>query len=196
MTAKLFLMRHLQSQWNLENKFTGWTDVPLSKEGKESAKAISKKLANAKIDAVYTSPLKRNRDTVSLVLKNIGKENLPIFESKALDERNYGELTGLDKEEMMEKYGEQKVRQWRRSFDVAPPGGESLKDVLNRVEPYYKNFIEKDLRAGKNVLVVASHNSLRALVKHIKEISDKDIVSFEIPPGAILEYGFDGKSYF
>jgi len=185
---KLLLLRHLQSQWNLENRFTGWTDVPLSKEGEESAKEVAKKLSGFKIDKVYTSPLLRNRKTVSLILENLGKEDLPVVADKALDERNYGELQGLNKDEIKKQYGEEQVRLWRRSWDVAPPGGESLKDVYDRVMPFYEKYIEKDLKKGKNVLVVASHNSLRALVKHLENIFDEDIINLEIPVGTLKEY--------
>ncbi|MDO8435878.1 MAG: 2,3-diphosphoglycerate-dependent phosphoglycerate mutase [bacterium] len=186
--ARLILLRHLESQWNKENRFTGWTDVPLSKEGIESAKEVAGKLAGFEIDKVYTSPLIRNKETVRLILENLNKKDLPIIINKALDERNYGELQGLNKDEMKEKYGEEQVRLWRRSWDIAPPKGESLEDVYNRVVPFFREYIEKDLKQGKNILVVASHNSLRALAKYIEKISDEDIVNFEIPPGGIKEY--------
>jgi len=188
--SKLILLRHLQSQWNKENLFTGWTDVPLSEEGIASAKSVAEKLAGFKIDKVYTSPLIRNKETVTLILKNLGKTDLPIVINKALDERNYGELQGLNKDEMKKQYGEEKVHLWRRSWDVAPPGGESLKDVYNRVVPFYQKYIEKDLKKGKNVLIVVSHNSLRALVKYLDNISDKDIADFEMPTASIKEYDF------
>ncbi|MGD0576540.1 MAG: 2,3-bisphosphoglycerate-dependent phosphoglycerate mutase, partial [Candidatus Staskawiczbacteria bacterium] len=163
--SELYLQRHLKSQWNLENKFTGWTDVPLCQEGIESAKKAAEQFSGLKIDKVYTSPLVRNRETVSLILKNLGKEDLPVVVDKALDERNYGELQGLDKDEVAKKFGAEQVRLWRRSFNVAPPGGESLKDVCGRTLPFFKKYVEKDLKDGKNVLIVASHNSLRAIVK-------------------------------
>lgn len=185
--AKLILLRHLESQWNKENKFTGWTDVPLSKEGIESAKEVARKLIGFKIDIIYTSPLIRNRETVSLVIKN---KNISIIEDKALDERNYGKLQGLNKDEVKKQYGQEQVRLWRRSWDQAPPGGESLKDVYNRAVPFYKKYIENDLKQGKNVLVVASHNSLRAIVKYIEKISDKDIIDVEMPFGGLKEYNF------
>ena len=185
---KLVFVRHGQSIWNLENIFTGWTDVPLSEEGIDSAKEVAGKLSGVRIDVVYTSPLKRNKGTVSLILEHLGLEDLPVIVDKALDERNYGELQGLDKEEVKKQYGEDQVRLWRRSWDQAPPGGESLKDVFERVAPFYEKNIEKDLKSGKNVLVVASHNSLRALVKHIEKISDEDIINLEIPTGSIKEY--------
>lgn len=193
--AKLYLQRHLKSQWNLENKFTGWTDVPLSKEGVESAKKAAEELAGLKIDKVYTSPLIRNRETVSLILKNLEKENLPVVADKALDERNYGELQGLDKDEVKEKYGEEQVHLWRRSYDIAPPGGESLKDVYERAVPFFQKYAEKDLENGKDVLIVASHNSLRAIVKYVEKISDEDVINVELPFGALAKYDFENGNY-
>lgn len=184
---KLILMRHLKSQWNLENRFTGWTDVPLCREGIESAEDAAERIKGVKIGAVYTSPLQRNRDTVTLVLDKLGI-NLPVVFDKALDERNYGKLQGLNKDEVKKEYGEEQVQIWRRSWDQAPPGGESLKDVYDRVVPFYENNIKKDLDSGKNVLVVASHNSLRALVKYLESIPDEKISSLEIPTGTIKEY--------
>jgi len=217
--SKLILLRHLQSQWNKENRFTGWTDVPLSEEGIKSAKEVAGKLAGFHIDKVYTSPLIRNKETVSLLLENLGKidedksssspttplrgvrksgssfaftnawiKDVPIIIDKALDERNYGILQGLNKDEMKEKYGEEQVKLWRRSWNQAPPEGESLEDVFNRVVPFYRRYIEKDLKEGKNVLIVASHNSLRALVKYLDKISNEDIISFEMPTGGLREY--------
>jgi len=193
--AELYLQRHLKSQWNLENKFTGWTDVPLSQEGIDSAEEVAKKFAGLKIDKVYTSPLIRNKETASLILKILGKENLPIIIDKALDERNYGELQGLNKDEVAKKYGQEQVHLWRRSYDVAPPGGESLEDVCKRTTPFYKKYIEKDLKDGKNVLVVASHNSLRAIVKYIENIPDNEIINLELPFGSLIKYDFDGEKY-
>jgi len=205
--AKLILLRHLQSQWNLENKFTGWIDIPLSKQGIKSAKEVAEKLRDLKIDKVYTSPLIRNKETVSLILEHLNKvkedkssfppfavarvKDLPIIIDKALDERNYGKLQGLNKDRVKKQCGEAKVRLWRRSWNVAPPGGESLKDVSKRTLPFFKKYIEKDLREGKNVLIVASHNSLRALVKYLEKISCKDVIDLEIATGAIREYEFD-----
>lgn len=192
--AKLFLLRHLKSQWNQENKFTGWTDVDLSQEGIESAKDVAGGLAGSKIEAVYTSPLKRNRGTVSLIFKSLGIE-APVTADKALDERNYGELTGLNKDEVKQKFGEEQMRLWRRSFNIAPPGGESLEDVYKRAVPFFIKHAEKDLKEGKNVLVVASHNSLRAIVKYIENIPDEKIIDLELPFGALMKYEFDGKNY-
>jgi len=186
--AKLLLLRHLQSQWNKENRFTGWTDVPLSQEGIESAKETAEKLADFQIDKVYTSPLIRNKESVSLILKNLGKENLPVIVDKALDERNYGQWQGLDKDEMKKKYGEEQFRLWRRSWNAAPPGAESLKDVYQRTVPFFKKYVEKDLKEGKNVLIVASHNSLRAIVKYLEKIPDQAIADLEIPYAGLRQY--------
>ena len=186
--AKLILLRHLESQWNKENRFTGWVDIPLSEEGRKGAKEVAKKLTDFKIDKVYTSPLIRNTETVSLILEELGRKDLPVVIDKALDERNYGKLQGLNKDKMKAKYGEEQVRLWRRSWDQAPPRGESLKDVFDRAVPFCKNYIEKDLKQGKNILVVASHNSLRALVKYLENISNEDIINLEIPTGSLKEY--------
>jgi len=186
--AKLILLRHLESQWNKENRFTGWTDVPLSQEGIASAKEVALKLSGFEIDKVYTSPLTRNMETVYLVLKNLDEKDLPVVINKALNERNYGRLQGLNKSEVKKQYGEEQVRLWRRGWDDAPPEGESLKDVYNRVVPLYEEQIKNDLKAGMNVLVVASHNSLRALVKHIENIPDEQIIDLEMPTGSLKEY--------
>ena len=152
--AKLYLQRHLKSQWNLENKFTGWTDVPLSQEGTDSAREAAKKLTGEKIDEVFTSPLIRNRETTSLILKILGKQNLPVVIDKALDERNYGDLQGMNKDEAKKIYGEEQVHLWRRSWDTRPPNGESLKDTFKRTVPFYKKYIEPELKSGKNILIV------------------------------------------
>jgi len=186
--AKLILLRHLKSEWNLENKFTGWTDVSLSKEGIGNAESVAKNLKGVDINIVYTSPLKRNRNTVSLILNLLDKNDLPVIVDESLNERHYGDLQGLNKDKVKEEYGEEQVQQWRRGWDQAPPGGESLEDVFNRVVPYYENNIKADLKSGKNVLIVASHNSLRALVKYLENIPDDKIISLEIPTGTKREY--------
>jgi 2,3-bisphosphoglycerate-dependent phosphoglycerate mutase len=193
--ANLYLQRHLQSQWNKENRFTGWTDVPLSKEGIESAKIVAQKLVGFQIDKVYTSPLIRNKESVALILKELDKTNLSIVLDRAIDERNYGELTGLNKQETIEKYGAEQVQLWRRSYDIAPPGGESGEDVYKRAVPFFQKYIEKDLEDGKNVLVVASHNSLRMIVKYIENISEEEIGKLELPFGALIKYEFDNGKY-
>jgi len=193
--AKLILLRHLQSQWNKENRFTGWTDIPLSKEGIESAQETARKLAAFQIDKVYTSPLLRNKETVSLILDNLKIKDLPIMIDKAFDERNYGKLQGLNKDDAKKQFGAEQVHLWRRSWLESPPEGESLKDVFQRTIPFFKKYIESDLREGKNVLVVASHNSLRAIVKYVEKISDEKIIDLEIPYAGILAYDFGSGIY-
>ncbi|KKS77930.1 MAG: 2,3-bisphosphoglycerate-dependent phosphoglycerate mutase [Parcubacteria group bacterium GW2011_GWC1_43_11b] len=190
--AKLILLRHLQSQWNKENKFTGWTDVLLSEEGIEKASIIADKLMAEPIDLVFTSPLVRNKNTAELVLKYLNRPDIADIKiDKAFDERNYGVWQGLDKGAVKQKYGEEEYRRLRRSWTGKPEGGESLQDVYERVVPYYKNAIEPELRAGKNCLVVASHNSLRALAKYLENIADEAIIDFEIPNGGVVIYELD-----
>ncbi|MFH1575785.1 MAG: 2,3-diphosphoglycerate-dependent phosphoglycerate mutase [Candidatus Nealsonbacteria bacterium] len=191
--AKLILLRHLKSQWNKENRFTGWTDIPLCEEGIKSAKETAQKLADLKIDKVYTSPLIRNKETVFLILDELDRKDLPTVIDKALNERNYGKLQGLNKEDAKKQFGEKQVHLWRRSWDVAPPEGESLKDVYQRTIPFFKKYIEADLEIDKNILVVASHNSLRAIVKYVEKISEKDIINLEIPYAGLLKYQFNDK---
>jgi 2,3-bisphosphoglycerate-dependent phosphoglycerate mutase len=211
--AKLFLLRHPQSQWNKDNRFTGWVDNPLSKDGILQAKEIAQKLAGINIDVIYTSPLIRNQETVLRILEGLGNKYplfkhfsgrmkkwgnfqgngsyIPVYVSEDLNERYYGKLQGLNKDEVKAEYGEEQVRLWRRSYNVAPPKGESLKDVYNRAVPFYQKYIEKDLKQQKNVLLVASHNSLRAIVKYLEGISDENIAKVELAFGALLEYEFD-----
>lgn len=211
--AKLILFRHFKSQWNLENRFTGWVDVPLCQGGLEKTKEIAKKLSKIKLDVIYSSPLVRNLESVLRILEytnktypifrhfgnrmknwarftQLHKNYLPVYISENLNERYYGKLQGLNKAETIKKYGAKKVRLWRRSFEISPPGGESLKDVFKRAVPFYRKYPERDLRRGKNVLVVASHNSLRAIIKYIERISDKDIIDVEVPYAGLIEYEF------
>ena len=216
---KLFLLRHLKSQWNEDNRFAGWTDGPLSKKATTGALSLANEIFKDKIDIVYTSPLFRNQDTVARIFECVeykypffihmdgGKmkkwgnftdtsiNDVPTYVSENLNERYYGKLQGLDKEETIKKYGEEKVHLWRRSYAVAPPGGESEKDVYKRTTPFYQKYIEKDLKAGKNILVVASHNSLRAIVKYIEGIPDDKIIDLELPFGSLTKYQFDSNKY-
>lgn len=217
--AKLFLLRHLKSQWNLENRFAGWVDNPLSKEGSDMAKTVAEGIVGQSFDVIYTSRLIRNVQTVIKILRNIGDKypifmhldggrmekwgnfggggnHIPTYVSEKLNERYYGSLQGLDKKEVAEKYGEEKTKLWRRGFNNDPPGGgEGLDEVVKRTIPFYKKYIEKDLMAGKNILVVASHNSLRAIVKYIENIPDDKIINVELPFGALIKYEFDGSKY-
>lgn len=189
--AKLVLLRHGESQWNLENRFTGWVDVPLSPKGEEEAKAAGRKLTGIKFDRAYTSVLKRAIDTLTIVLEVAGQTGIPIEKDKALNERMYGELQGLDKAETAKKFGEQQVKIWRRSFDVPPPGGESLKDTAARVLPYYEQHIRPEVLAGRNILVAAHGNSLRALVMELDQLSKEAVLELNIPTGAPLLYEID-----
>jgi 2,3-bisphosphoglycerate-dependent phosphoglycerate mutase len=192
--ADLVLLRHGESQWNLENRFTGWVDVPLSPRGEAEARAAGEKLRGHRIDKVYTSALRRAIDTARLALEQAGMPNLPVERDAALNERMYGDLQGLDKAEAARRFGAEQVRLWRRSYDVRPPGGESLADTAARVLPYWEAHLLPELRAGRNLLVVAHGNSLRALVMHLDRLTPAEVLDLEIPTGAPLVYeiGPDG----
>jgi len=185
------LIRHGQSQWNLENKFTGWVDVPLTPKGEEEAKDAGKKLANYTFDLAYTSKLQRAQNTLKMVLENSNNIGVPTTEDLALNERMYGDLQGLDKTETEQKFGVEQVKIWRRSYDIAPPNGESLKDTAARVIPYYESEILPKLKAGKNIIVAAHGNSLRALIMDIEKMSPEEILAFEIPTATPRIYVFD-----
>jgi 2,3-bisphosphoglycerate-dependent phosphoglycerate mutase len=211
--AKLFLLRHFKSQWNEENRFAGWTDGPLAKDQESNIKDTALLLFQSRVDKIYSSPLFRNMETVAKVFEyginkypffihldppgkmqewgkyaDITDNDVPVYVSENLNERYYGKLQGLNKEETIKKYGEEQVQLWRRDFKSAPPGGESIEDVYNRAVPFYKKFIEKDLKDNKNILIVASHNSLRTVVKYLEKISDEDIADVELPFGSLIEY--------
>ena len=189
--ARLVLLRHGESQWNLENRFTGWVDVPLSPRGIQEAKDAGETLRSFKFDRAFTSVLARANETLRLVLETIGQTGIPIERDKALNERMYGELQGLNKEETAKKYGEQQVKIWRRSYDVRPPGGESLKDTAERVLPYYERTIKPYLLEGEAVLIAAHGNSLRALVMELEQLSREQVLELNIPTGAPLLYELD-----
>jgi 2,3-bisphosphoglycerate-dependent phosphoglycerate mutase len=191
----LILLRHGQSQWNLENRFTGWVDVPLSPRGEEEARAAGEKLRGRRIDEMFTSVLKRAIDTATLALGAAGIGPVPTVRDAALNERMYGDLQGLDKAEAARRFGADQVKLWRRSYDVQPPGGESLADTAARVIPYWRDRILPELRAGKNVLIVAHGNSLRALVMHLDNLTREQVLELEIPTGVPLLYEMapDGK---
>ncbi|MCS4227435.1 2,3-diphosphoglycerate-dependent phosphoglycerate mutase [Sphingobacterium sp. BIGb0165] len=189
--VKLFLVRHGQSQWNLENRFTGWQNIDITVLGQQEARQAGKALMNESIDLAFTSTLIRAQHTLEIILNEIGKPNIPIIVDAALNERSYGNLEGLNKDETAEKYGVEQVHIWRRSFDVAPPGGESLKDTYNRVIPYFENFIQPELDAGKNVLMVAHGNSLRALIMYLEHLTPAQILEREIATGDPITYQWD-----
>lgn len=189
----LTIIRHGQSVFNLENRFTGNLDVSLSPLGEAEALQAGKKIKKIIYDIAYTSMLKRAQETLQIILEEIQQTTIPVVKNAALDERMYGNLQGLNKTETAEKYGDAQVEIWRRSYDVRPPGGESLEDTYNRTVPYYKSEIEPKLKAGENVLVVAHGNSLRALMMYLENISKEAIVNVNIPTGLPRLYHFDSE---
>jgi 2,3-bisphosphoglycerate-dependent phosphoglycerate mutase len=188
----LVLLRHGESQWNLENRFTGWTDVPLSPKGVEEARAAGEKLKGYTFDRAFTSVLKRAIDTLDIVLDIIGQKGLPVEYHYALNERHYGDLQGLNKAETAKKYGDAQVKLWRRSYDVRPPNGESLKDTAERVLPYWSQNILPHVTKGERILISAHGNSLRSLVMHLDNLSESEVLELNIPTGVPLVYQFDG----
>jgi 2,3-bisphosphoglycerate-dependent phosphoglycerate mutase len=192
----LVLVRHGQSDWNLKNLFTGWRDVGLTEKGVAEARAAGKRLKaqGLHFDIAFTSVLSRAQRTLDLVLEEMGETNITVFKDQALNERDYGDLSGLNKDDARKKWGEEQVHVWRRSYDVAPPGGESLKDTAARVLPYYIQEILPRVLRGDNVIVVAHGNSLRALVMVLECLSPKEIVDREIATGVPLIYRLNGDS--
>ena len=215
---KLVLIRHGESAWNLENRFTGWKDVDLSPKGIEEAKAAGKilKEMNLVFDVAYTSYLKRAIKTLNIVLEEMDELYIPVYKSWRLNERHYGALQGLDKAETAKKYGDEQVHIWRRSFDIAPPSidkdseyypksdrryadlpdseiplGESLKDTIARVLPYWHSDISKSSQEGKNVIVAAHGNRLRALIKYLLNISNEDILNLNLVTGKPMVFEID-----
>ena len=192
----LVLIRHGQSLWNAENKFTGWTDIGLSEKGIKEAEEAGKKLENVPFDVVHTSALIRAQKTAEIIIRNNKKsKKIPVYKDKRLNERHYGSLQGLNKKETAEKYGAEQVHIWRRSFDVPPPDGESLKMNAERTIPYFKENIIQDLKKGKNVLVSAHGNSLRSIVMYIENISKEDVVKLEIETGVPRTYVFEEDNF-
>lgn len=189
--ARLVLLRHGESQWNLENRFTGWVDVPLSPKGIEEAKQAGEKLRGLTFDRAFTSVLTRANETLRLVLEAIGQTTIPIEKDKALNERMYGDLQGLNKAETAKKYGDAQVKIWRRSYDVKPPGGESLKDTAERTLPYYEKMIKPHLLKGETIIIAAHGNSLRALVMELDQLSKEEVLELNIPTGVPLLYELD-----
>lgn len=215
---KLVIVRHGQSIWNLENKFTGWTDIDLSENGIKEAKEAGKilKSKNYKFDIAYTSILKRAQDTLKYILEELDETNIEIKKSYKLNERHYGALQGLNKNETRKKYGDEQVKLWRRSMFIKPPAlsldderypgndikykdlnkeelptTENLQDTINRVIDYWNSDIKKDLLNNKNVIIVAHGNSLRGLIKYLDKVSDEEIMNIELPTGRPICYELD-----
>ena len=216
--AKLILMRHGQSAWNKKNLFTGWVDIPLSAEGVEEAIAGGKKISTLPIDLVFTSALVRSHMTLALaLLQHEGgkipvfqhpgqawseihsprtlEETLPVYMASELNERMYGELQGKNKTEMAEEFGAEQVQIWRRSFDTAPPNGESLAMTAARTLPYFKEKILPELSSGKNVFVCAHGNSLRSIVMHLDRLSKEEVLKLELATGQSIVYEFSGERH-
>jgi 2,3-bisphosphoglycerate-dependent phosphoglycerate mutase len=197
----LVLLRHGESQWNLENRFTGWVDIPLSPKGEEEARLAGEKLRSFKFDKAYTSVLKRAIHTLDIVLKIIGQEHIPVRRDKALNERHYGALQGKNKAEIGKLYGEEQLKKWRRSYDIPPPKektdlnpdgiSESLKDTAARTLPYFESTILPDVREGRNILVTAHGNSLRSIVMQLDGLSKEQVLELNIPTGAPLLYSYE-----
>ncbi len=220
--AKLILIRHGQSLWNAENKFTGWVDVPLSEQGRAEATIASCKLRDYRIRVCFTSMLFRAIETAIIILTEVDDicdsripiikhdvdsedwhgwdkyngdptQELPVYTTAALDERYYGELQGLDKAATAEKFGKEQVQMWRRSYDVAPPGGESLADTVARTVPFFRDRILKHLLEGDNVLIAAHGNSLRSIIKHLENLSPEEIVKVELGTAIPIVYDIDAN---
>jgi 2,3-bisphosphoglycerate-dependent phosphoglycerate mutase len=191
--ARLILLRHGQSTWNLENRFTGWIDIGLTEQGKEEAREAGLLLKGIKIDLAFTSVLKRAIDTLTIALEAAGQPSVPTQYDQAINERMYGDLQGLNKAEVAKQYGDEQVKIWRRSYDVAPPNGESLKDTAARAIPYFEEKILPEVRAGKNVLVSAHGNSLRAIVMKLDNLTKVQVLELNIPNGVPIVYDIDGE---
>ena len=191
----LVLVRHGQSKWNAQNLFTGWKNPGLTSDGKKEAiKAGSLiKQRNIQFSMMFTSALKRAQITGQIILDGIEQTNIEVIKDEALNERDYGDLSGLNKDDARKEWGEEQVHIWRRSFDVPPPGGESLKDTAERVLPFFNISILPKIIEGKNILVAAHGNSLRSLVMQLDNLSKEEVISLEIPTGAPIIYSFEAN---
>ncbi len=189
--GKLVLVRHGQSQWNLENRFTGWVDVPITTKGADEAHRAGRTLKGQAFDLAFTSELQRAQQTLDIILEELGQTGLTTERSKALNERHYGDLQGLDKAETAKKFGDAQVHIWRRSYDVKPPNGESLKDTADRALPYFREKILPAVKAGKNVLVAAHGNSLRAIVMELDGLTKEQVMELNIGTCEPIAYEID-----
>ena len=189
--AKLVIVRHGQSEWNAQNRFTGWVNVDLAPKGIAEAKEAGEKLKGFKFDKGFTSVLLRAQKTLQLALEVSDQSDIEVVENEKLNERMYGDLQGMNKDEARKQFGEEQVHIWRRSFDTPPPGGESLKGTADRVLPYFKEVIEPELKAGKTIIIAAHGNSLRALIMYLEKLSPEEILKTEVPTGKPKLYEFD-----
>jgi 2,3-bisphosphoglycerate-dependent phosphoglycerate mutase len=187
---KLVLVRHGQSVWNLQNRFTGWVDVPLTEKGKEEAYKAGELLKDIRFSVAYTSSLTRAQETLKIILETIGLY-IPVIKDQALNERHYGALQGMNKDRAREKWGAEIVHLWRRSYDIPPPEGESLKDTADRTIPFLERAILGDIIDGHDVLVVAHGNSLRSIVMYLEDMKPDEIIKVEIPTGTPIVYELD-----
>ncbi len=186
----LTLVRHGQSLWNLENRFTGWVDVPLTQTGEDEARAAGQRLAGKTFDVAYTSVLQRAQDTLTIMLETL-EVTVPVIRDQALNERHYGDLQGLNKAETAARYGDEQVRIWRRSYATPPPNGESLQDTANRTLPFFERAILGDIAQGKDVLVVAHGNSNRSIVMRLDKLSEEQVLALELGTGVPLVYDME-----
>ncbi len=191
--STLIIIRHGQSEWNAQNRFTGWVDVELAPKGIAEARAAGGKLKGYRFDKGYTSDLKRAQNTLVNILEVTGQTDLQVVKDQALNERMYGDIQGMNKDEARAEFGEEQVHIWRRSYDVPPPGGESLKDTAARVIPYFDKVIAPELKAGKNIIIAAHGNSLRALIMHLEQLTSEEILKVEVPTGQPKRYELDAN---
>jgi 2,3-bisphosphoglycerate-dependent phosphoglycerate mutase len=190
--GKLVLVRHGQSLWNLEDRFTGWVDVPLTDEGREEARRGAERLRDIHFNVAYTSVLSRAQESLEIILRALAQRP-PVIRDQALNERHYGDLQGLNKKRTAEKYGAEQVKLWRRSYDVPPPNGEALKNTAERTLPFFERAILGDLELGKNVLVVAHGNSNRSIVMKLDKLTGEQVVQLELATGVPLVYEIDER---
>ncbi len=189
--GRLVLIRHGESQWNLENRFTGWVDIHLTEKGKFEARNAGKLLSHLKFDQAFTSMLIRAQETLTIALEEAGQIDTPVTKHEALNERKYGDLQGLNKAECALQYGEEQVLIWRRSYDIPPPGGESLKDTAARTLPYFEKEILPLVKQDKTIIVSAHGNSLRSIIMHLDNLTKEQVVSLNVPNGVPIIYDVD-----
>jgi 2,3-bisphosphoglycerate-dependent phosphoglycerate mutase len=191
----LALVRHGQSLWNKQNRFTGWVDVPLTEQGEAEARRAGELLRDLRFDVAYTSSLVRAQETLRIIIEVAGFEGLPVIRDQALNERHYGDLQGLNKAETAERYGDEQVHIWRRSYATPPPNGEALKNTAERTLPFFERAILGDIKLGNDVLVVAHGNSNRSIVMDLDGLSEEEVLALELPTGVprVYELNADGS---